>query len=362
MIRKLKFFTVFLLIWACSGSGKEIKPERTNITESVYASVELQPDSLYQAFAVVSGIIEEIMVREGDIVNPGDPLIRIRNEAPELNLANARLAVEKAQSDLSGTNSALADLENQINTAELQKKDDSLNYNRQKRLWEQNIGSKLEYERKQLAYELTSNRLDNLTTAYEKLRRDLEINYQQAMINLRVAEVNTGDYTVRSRIHGKVYAVTKQIGEKVSLQEPVAELGSQQSFILELLIDERDIARIKLGQQVVIRLEAYEDEVFNAMISKIYPQKNERNQTFLVEAAFAGKTPAEMYAGLSGEASIIIKEREGVLTIPLEYLSEDITVLTSQGPVKVETGLRGLNRVEIVSGIDENTTIRLPND
>ena len=306
MNKQIGLLSFLLLFTACAGNQDGITPEHRDITESVYASVEIQPDSLYQAYAVVSGIIEEVMVSEGDNVRAGDPLLRIRNEAPELNRAKARLALKQAEADVSGNNSALTDLESQIRTAELQLRDDSINYNRQKRLWEQNIGSRLDFERKELALDLSANQLANLKSAYRKLKNDLEIRYEQAQINLKVAEVNTGDYTVKSRINGMVYAVQKQVGEKVSQQESVAILGSSDTFVIELLIDERDIARIKSGQQILMSLEAYENTVFTASVTKIYPQKNDRNQTFLVEGIFNDDAPEALYAGLSGEANSML--------------------------------------------------------
>ncbi|MEJ2003381.1 MAG: HlyD family efflux transporter periplasmic adaptor subunit [Cyclobacteriaceae bacterium] len=352
---------VILVFIAACQSGKEgINPEKRDITESVYASLTVQPDSLYNAYAVVSGIVEKVMVSEGSPVKINDPLVRILNEAPELNLKNARLDMDQAKADLSGENNALSDLKNQITTARLQKEDDSINYQRQERLWEQNIGSRTEFERKRLAYELSKNRLDNLQTAYEKLRRDLEVRYRQAQNNFEVAQLNTSDYTVRSKINGKVYSVEKEIGEKVALQEPVAVLGSADRFILEMLIDERDIAKVSVGQEILLTLEAYGDQVFTAKIFRIYPQKNERNQTFLAEGEFTGDVPAQLYAGLSGEANILIRRKKDALSIPLDYLTPDSEVITDEGKVPVETGIRSLDRVEILDGISEETIIYLP--
>jgi multidrug efflux pump subunit AcrA (membrane-fusion protein) len=180
------------------------------------------------------------------------------------------------------------------------------------------------------------------------------------MNNYEVARVNTGDYTVRSKIDGKVYALQKEPGETVSMQEPVAMIGSASRFMIEMLIDERDIARIRSGQEVLISLEAFDNAVFQAKVIKIYPQKNERNQTFKVEAQFEKDAPGVLYAGLSGEANIVIDQKEAALTIPLDYLSENSTVLTDSGEIPVTTGLRSLDRVEILEGINSETLIYKP--
>ncbi len=345
---------------SCGGKNSGIKPQTVPITESVYASVIIQPDSLYQAYAVVSGIVEQNLVQEGDLILRGDALVKIKNDAPELNLANARLSLEQARDDLMGRNNALSDLENQIETMRLQQKDDSLNFERQRRLWEQNIGTQTEFEKRRLAYQLSSNQLTNLRVSYRRLRQDLEIRYQQALNNYEVARVNTGDYTVRSKIDGKVYDLQKEPGENVSMQEPVATIGSASNFIIEMLIDERDIARVKSGQEVLVTLEAFDDKVFNARVTKIYPQKNDRTQTFKVEAQFDKASPEVLYAGLSGEANIVIDRKESALTIPSEYLTGTSRVITDSGEMEVLIGLKSLDRVEILSGIDSETIIYKP--
>jgi multidrug efflux pump subunit AcrA (membrane-fusion protein) len=350
---------VLLFVLSCNNKEAGIQPVIEDITESVYASVTIQPDSIYQSFAEVSGIVEDVMVQEGDLIDADKPIVRIRNVTPELNLENARLAFQQARADLFESNGALADLESQIRTARLQMKDDSINYIRQRRLWEQNIGSKAEFEKRRLAYDLAVNRLNNLESTYNKLKRDLQINYQQAENNYRMARVNKDDYTIRSRIKGRVYSVEKEVGEKVSLQEPVATIGSAVHFIIEMRIDERDIALIKKDQIILLTLEAYDGQVFRGEVARIFPQKNERNQTFKVEGEFI-TSPGSLYAGLSGEANIMIQQKKDALTIPLEYLTSDSQVLTDDGLVPVSTGIRSLDKVEILDGISENTRIYLP--
>lgn len=59
---------VMIFFLSCNNEQESINPVETTITESVYASVVIQPDSLYQAFAVVNGILDRILVEEGDTV------------------------------------------------------------------------------------------------------------------------------------------------------------------------------------------------------------------------------------------------------------------------------------------------------
>lgn len=125
------------------------------------------------------------------------------------------------------------------------------------------------------------------------------------------------------------------------------------------MVDEKDIVRVLPGQEVVIALDAYGKKTFHAKITRILPEKNERNQSFLVEAEF-NDPPERLYAGLAGEANIITAQKNNALTIPSAYLLNDSLVRTKDGLIKVETGMRSLDRVEILSGIDENTELLKP--
>lgn len=67
------------------------------MTESVYASATVQPDSMYQVHSVAMGILDKIWVEEGDKVAKGDHILQITNTSPELNKENARLSLELAR-------------------------------------------------------------------------------------------------------------------------------------------------------------------------------------------------------------------------------------------------------------------------
>jgi multidrug efflux pump subunit AcrA (membrane-fusion protein) len=161
-------------------------------------------------------------------------------------------------------------------------------------------------------------------------------------------------------MNGKVYALYKNPGEIVNLQQPLATVGSENRFVLEMLVDEVDIVTIIEEQQVLVSLEAYPNEIFKANVSKIYPSKDVRNQTFKVEAIFENPPPT-LYPGLSGEANIIVDVKENVLTIPINYLIEGNKVKTEEGILEVTTGLQNEDEVEILSGITVETVLLKPN-
>lgn len=345
----------------CGSGNEKIQPRITTITESVYSSVTIQPDSLYEVYAAVSGILDNNLVEEGDKVQKGTPLLQIINNTPKLNAENAALELQLAIEDFSGNNAVLKSLQDEIKAAELRYRNDSVNFLRQKSLWDQRIGSKVEFENRKLAYELSRNQLVLLKNSYQRSRRELATKLEQAKINYETATINTGEFMVASKINGTVYALNKNPGEIVSSLEPLASVGSTDTFLVEMQVDEVDIVKLKLGQRAIITLDAYGPEAFEATISKIYPRKDERSQTFKVEANFT-TPPAVLYPGLAGEGNIIVAEKDSALTIPKSYLMDGHLVRTENGIREVTTGLQDLEIIEIRSGLQADTYILRPEE
>lgn len=348
-----------LCVLSCSRQQDKMLPIKQNLTESVYASITIQPDSLYQAYAIVAGILDNNLVDEGQSISKHEAILQIINNTPKLNTQNAKFALDLAKENYNGSAAILNSIKDEIVAATLQFQNDSINYFRQKNLWEQNIGSKIQYDTKKLSYELASNNLGLLKRKYHRTKNELQTTIKQAQNNYHASLINNKDFTVTSKINGKVYALYKEPGEIVNTMEPLASIGSSTNFVIDILVDEVDIVRISINQIVLISLDAYKGELFIGEISKIYPKKDERNQTFKVEALFIER-PKVLYPGLSGEANIIIAKKDTVLTIPKAYIIADNKVKTDDGLVTITTGLQNMEYIEIHSGIDKDTYIYKP--
>ncbi len=360
-MRNFLIIVFVLLIFSCGEQKEKIFPQKAQLTESVYASATIQPDSLYQVYAAVGGLLDCNLVEEGDLVKKDDSLLQIINNTPKLNTENAKLSLQLAQENYNGNTAILKGMEDEIRAATLTFQNDSINSFRQRRLWEQQIGSKMEFDSRKLAYELSRNNLNLLKSQYERIKNELQTQLLQARNNYKSALINTKDFTVTSKINGKIYALLKEPGEVVNTMEPLAAVGSASVFVVEMLVDEVDIVKLMVGQKTLITLDAYPSEVFVAKVSKIYPRKDERSQTFKIEAIFE-QPPKILYPGLAGEGNIVIAEKENALTISKVYLLAGNKVMTANGVVEVKIGIQNLDRVEILGGIDERTELLKPEE
>lgn len=358
-MKLFQFLSIAFIFSSCSQQQDKILPEQRNLIESVYASVTIQPDSLYEVYAIVAGILDRNLVEEGTLVSKNDVLFQITNNAPKLNAQNAKFTLDLAKENYNGSAAVLGSIEEEIAAATLKYKSDSVHFFRQKTLWEQNIGSKVQYDTKKLNYELALNNLKVLRSKYNRTQNELYTTVKQAQNNYRTSLIATKDFTIKSKINGKVYAIFKEPGEIINATAPLASIGSASSFVIEMLVDEVDIVRLFLDQKIVVNLDAYNGEIFKGKISKIYPQKDERNQTFKVEAVFEN-APKVLYPGLSGEANIIIAKKDSVLTIPKSYIINDTKVKTDEGVITITTGLQNMDYTEVLSGISKDTYIYKP--
>ena len=303
--------------------------------------------------------MDHSFVTEGEMVKKGQNIIQIVNDQSVLMKNNSALNLELARENLSGKSAVIKELEKELETVKLNLNNDSLIFFRKKRLWEQGIGSQVEFDTYQLNYERTANNYQVLNKKLKRTKKELQTLLKQAENNYESSLTSLNEFTIKSEINGKMYELFLEPGELVGMQQPIASIGSADDFIIEMLIDEVDIVSIKKEQLALITLDAYKGEVFKAKISRIYPSKNERTQTFKVEGTFID-VPETLYPGLSGEANIIIRQKENVLTIPLDYLLDENKVETENGLVEVTTGLKNMSDIEIVTGLDTNNIIYKP--
>ncbi len=349
---------MILVLISCKKKQETTQPAIENITESVYASGIVKTRNQYQVFSSVNGLIKKVWVTEGDLVKKGDPLFSIVNEMAQLNTESAKL-----QADYSAVNANIEKLNDQkisIDLAKTKMENDASLFERQKNLWQQQIGTKNDLDLKELNYKNSAAAYQSATLRLIELQKQLKFSEEQSRKSLQITNTVSGDYIVKAVVDGRVFDVVKKEGEMINTQTPVAILGDARKFYIELQVDEYDIARMILGQTVVLNMDSYKGKTFEAKINKINPLMNERSRSFTVEADFITQ-PTTLYPNLTVEANVVIQTKEKVLTIPRAYLSEDSYVwISAKEKKKVTVGLKDYNKAEILSGLKAGDTIYKP--
>lgn len=353
--------SLYLLLSACTDGPTTTQPAYRQLTEAVYASGQILPDNEYQLSANADGIIAAILVSEGDTVHKGQDLMRIESEVQDARLESAAEAYREARANYSANSPVLRELQAKLAAAKTKLQNDSINFIRYRNMLRANATSQAQFDQRELAYALSQKDYEALQSTYRHTRSQLYLALKNAESQYRINAEDKANHVLQSRIDGRVYDLYKEPGELVRRNEPVALLGEAGNVYLRLLVDELDIARVRTGQQVLVKIDLYPDQVFEARITKVYPKLIPEDQSFRVDAKFTGEKP-EIFYGLNIEANIIISERDSVLTIPKSYLVGQDSVWVERGKdlekIRIQKGVENFDLVEIRGGIDENTTIK----
>lgn len=347
-----------LALLACKKAKPEISPQYEGITQSVYASAQVQSREQYEVFTTIPGVIDKLNITEDDSVTAGQVLFTIRNNTAPLSKDISRLSANFNAAD--NNKDKLTQLRNAIDLARVKKDNDSTLLARQQVLWNQGIGAKIDLENRQLAAKNSATVYKNALLDYNVALKNIDYASKQSAGNLAISETTENDLAVKSLVKGVVLKVLKKPGEVATQQTPVAVIGGINDFYLELQVDEYDITQVKLGQTVIVGMDSYKNQTFEAVVTKIYPIMDAKSRAFTVEANFT-KAPPTLYANLTAEANIVIAKKDKALLIPRNYLLNGDSVLLADGTKKaVKVGLKDYQKAEILSGLSTTDKLTLP--
>lgn len=334
-----------------------VKPEVKPLIEAVYASGFVVSKDEYEIFAQVEGYLADKLVNDGDAVKKGEPLFVI-----EAGQQSARYRMAKETFDLAAKNyqndsPVLAELKAAKETARSKMQFDSLNFIRYSNLLKGNATSQGEYDRIKLLYENSRNEYVLQKSRFERTKNQTHLDWQNAKNQLVIASDESGRYIVRSDVDGLVFMTAKEKGEMVRRNEAIAVVGKKDAFYLQLNIDELDVQRVREGQEVLVKIDAYPGKIFSAKLTKIYPMVDRRQQAVRADATLNEDLPG-WFSGLALEANIIIRKKDQALVIPKSKLlpGDSVIIQSDEGPkkIKVTRGIETLDEIEITEGLDTN--------
>lgn len=351
-------FAAFALLNSCGKKYTETTPEYRNITETVFASGVLVPENQYNLTAQSDGYLISLNFEEGDIVETDYLLAEIDNKTYDINLQGANQLLDIAISNLSSNAPALKQIEANLLSAEQKMKQDEIQVERYKKLYDYNSVSKLEYENTLIAFETSKANYKALQENYKLQKQQAEQQHINQETQSGINKVLQGNNELRAVIGGKVYNKFKELGDYVRRGEVIAVIGNPANLYAKLSIDESSISNVRVNQQVIIQLNTDKTKNYKGLITEVYPSFDVQTQSFSCKAVFTDSLDFLM-SGTQVQANIILENKDNVLVIPRKYLDFGNRVLVkSEGAVEVETGFISNEWVEILSGINENSVIQ----
>ena len=359
-VRLLFCLLLFSLLSCSKDKAEGIKPIISEVTESVYASGVIKAEGQYTVYATVNGTLQKVNVIVGQSISKGHSLFELERDKAELNTENARLAYQLSLESSRYIQDKIAEMEMKVQSSRDKLTLDESIYNRNKNIKNQGGISEVDFERVELAFKSSKINYESAKKQLAQLKSQLKNDQSRGSVNLRINQKSQSDFSVKSAFSGQLFDVMVKEGTLISPQTPLAIIGRSDLFLLELEVDENDMVRVSTGQKVLVTMDSYKQQVFEATIDKIYPIMNERSRTFKIEAHFI-KPPQKLYPNLTAEANIIIQIKKNTSTIPKSYLIEGKYVLVNKDEKReVKTGLSDYLKVEILSGLTAGETIYKP--
>ena len=316
------------------------------IEEKIVATGSVIPEDEVNIVPQISGIIDEIYVEEGEEVNEGDLLAKIK-------------VVPNEQ--------ALNSAEGRVKTSRIILNNSKKEFDRNKKLFDKGVISEQEFNSIELRYNQDAQNLDNAMS-------DLQI--------IKLGSIGGSAATntiVRSTVKGTVLVVPIKEGDQVieantfNPGTTISTVADLSKMIFEGMVDEGEVGKLSVGLPLKISLGAIEGKEYDAKLTLISPKGAD------VAGAIQFKIEGEVYlddefivrAGYSANASIITDVKESVLAINEALIQYDNK---SKKPfVEVEIGDQKFERreieigvsdgvyAEILSGVTENDNIKVWN-
>jgi len=353
--------------------------ERSDIARSVVATGKIEPLTKVEVKSKASGIVEKILVDEGQHVKAGQVLVELDKEQLRAVVAESSANLEAAQSALEAAEAAY-----QRNLVDAEGPDVPFlkrDMDRAHDLYKQGLIALNVMQDAEKNYQLAVNKQLSAQRNAEMSKAQVaqaKAQIAQSKAALDNAEENLRYATITSPIDGEALSKDVEVGDAVS---SILVLGSQATLVMTLgdtsevyvkgKVDESDIGKVYLGQAARIVVESFKDKTFQGKVTKISPLGIEKDNvtTFEVRASIQNPT-GELRANMSANAEIILEEKKDVLLAPEGALifdkGKNISVEvpdpkadTGRRKVAVKVGISNGVKAEIMSGLNEGQKVIL---
>jgi HlyD family secretion protein len=340
------FFWTFWFLYKKSQSKpiiyKTELPFVTNIIKKTVATGAVKPRKEIEIKPQVSGIIEELYVKPGQKIKKGDLVAKVRIIPNMLNLSNA---------------------ENRINRSKIALEDAQRDFDRNSPLFAKGVISKSEYQR----FETTLKNAKEETIAASD-------NLQIIKLGSSASSKSNNNTLIRSTVNGMVLDVPVEIGNSVietnnfNAGTTIAFVADMNEMIFEGKVDESEVAKLKLGMDLILNIGAIDNQKFKAKLEYIAPKGVEEQGAiqFLIKASLVLDAEVFLRAGYSANADIVLDKQDSVMCIPegLVIFENEKTFVEIEKysqvfeKKEVKLGLSDGINIQVISGISKTDKIK----
>lgn len=329
--------------------------------------IKSQVGAVVKIGARATGEIMKMNVKIGDRVKKGQ-IIALIDER------EIQKAIEQQTAALSAARNTLSQVEltypERINEARANYEYAKIDYEREQELLKHDYTTKDTVDKARNQFEATQANLKRLEEEYKTQMKITKSNMEDITAQLKQQEIRLTYTKIYAPIDGIVSDVTAQEGETVVTGLQVANLVTVlDPTLLEMWIyvDETDIGRVKMKQQVEYYVDTFPDKLFHGDIEKIYPEPVVKdNIVYYLAIVKVSKDDALfLKPEMTTHVKVIFAEKNDLLTVPnaaVKFEKGKQIVYKVIGPhevrkIEVKTGIRGEERTEIISGLKEGDIV-----
>ena len=320
-------------------------PFYTSLNKNVVATGKLNPEDEIELKPQVTGIVDVIYVEEGDIIEKGDLIAKIRVVPNEQSLTSAK---------------------SRINSSKLSYENSKASFERSKELFNKGAISKQDYENSELS-------LNQANESYNEAKNVFKIIKQGSLSGGGSANTN-----IIAQISGTILEIPVREGNQViesnnfNAGTTIATVADMSIMIFEGQVDEAEVGKLKEGKDIKVILGALGKEEFPSKLTFVAPKGIEVNGAVQFKIKANVKIPSsKVKAGYSANAIIEIDNTENSLCIKESLIQFDkfteepfVEILNDDGVfVKkdITIGISDGISVEVLEGIDEYDKIKVWN-
>ena len=344
--------------------------EKRSITETITANGKIQPEKEVKITPDVSGEIVELNVKEGDQVEKGELLLRIK---PDVYISQRDRSV-----------AAISSARARLAQAEAQFKQTELSFNRTRQLYQEQTISKSEYEQAEASYNVAKAEVDAA-----------RFSITSAEASLKEANENLIKTSIYAPMSGTVSMLLVELGERVAGTNLMAgteilRIADLSRMEAQVEVNENDIVRVNLGDTALIEVDAYLDQKFRGVVTEIANSAKTTGvsadqvtnfdvKIFILPGSYEklavnGINPFR--PGMSTTVDIQTESRKDIITVPIQSVTTrtDTSKVVSSSDEEmrtlvfvtdgeyalakdVKTGIQDNNYIEILSGIEDSARV-----
>lgn len=358
--------------------------DKCDVEQSVTAPGSVTNTDVTPILMPVDGVIEDLIVKPGDVVKAGDKLAELKNDSVEL--AKAQVALAEAKKKLSEAKKKLDELNNTYSPPEKievayaklaiakNNLDEAQSY----------YNSTLEGSREDPVRARALIDLSKAQAEYDKARiaYDLSLGYSPIAVDLAVAEANlalaqatvekaqsdldtqTSGF-ITSPTDGIILEIKAETQKKTTTGTYLFAIHSPKNIEVTATVVEEDLPYVKVGQKVNLFFDALPDTETTGVVSRILPKRVSTERALYTVYIKLDKVPENLLDGMTADSAIEIAKREQVLCLPRAILhassGETAVVKVWNGQKteerKIKIGLRGDIYLEILSGLEQGEQV-----